>query len=103
MSISHGSGDGGGWPTFAPPRTRLPHPSRFSKGEHLRPRHHGHASHTNSRVPCYLSACPTVSIATTELYTCTLPPPVVTNGAPAWHPADSPPISTSSAIFPILA
>ncbi len=22
----------GGWPTFAPPRQRLPHPSRFSKG-----------------------------------------------------------------------
>jgi hypothetical protein len=24
----------GGWPTCAAPQTRLPHPSRFSKGEH---------------------------------------------------------------------
>ena len=30
----------GGWPTFAP-QWRLPHPSRFSKGEHHGPRHLG--------------------------------------------------------------
>src|SRR5271168_1326015 len=76
----------GGWPTFTPPRTRLPHPSRFSKGEHLRPRHHVHASHTNTRVPCYLSACPTDSTATTELDSCTLSPPVVTTGSPCLAP-----------------
>src|SRR5271156_2920180 len=76
----------GGWPTFTPPRTRLPHPSRLSKGEHLRPRHQVHASHTNTRVPCYLSACPTDSTATTELDTCTLSPPVVTTGSPCLAP-----------------
>src|SRR5271154_160552 len=93
----------GGWPTFAPSRTRLPHLSWFSKGELHQLGYHVHAPAMILRTPCYLSACPTHSIATTELYTCTLPPPVVTNGALAWHPADSPPISTSSAIFPILA
>src|SRR5277367_6557370 len=60
----------GGWPTFTPPRTRLPHPSRLSKGEHLRPRHQVHASHTNTRVP----------------YLGTLSPPVVTTGSPCLAP-----------------
>jgi hypothetical protein len=36
----------GGWHTLAPPQSRLPHPSRFSKGEH-----HG-LQHPRTSIPC---------------------------------------------------
>src|ERR1700692_3377756 len=37
----------GNWAAFAPPQRRLPHPSRFSKGEDHGPRDLIHPSHTN--------------------------------------------------------
>src|SRR5271155_4236990 len=90
----------GGWPTFTPPRTRLPHPSRLSKGEHLRPRHQVHASHTNTRVPCYLShAQPTPPLLRSwiaALYHHQLLPPA----PPAWRPAESPSVSAGTRTGP---